>query len=1407
MRAALSLLLVTLLGSSLHAGDRLKVLFLGDRGHHVPIQRAADIVAPLARQGIDMAYTEDLADLNRANLDRYDALVIYANHTKISDDQEKALLEYVESGHGFVPIHCASYCFLNSIKYVSLVGGQFKSHDPIREFQTKIIDPKHPAMRGIEEFSTFDEPYVHHRLADDLKLLMVREVRDGRKEPWTWVRTQGKGRIFYTASGHDERTWRHAGFQKLIVQGIRWACAKPEHRVELPEFKRVPAELPNYLEGARWGTTGKLIADMQAPLATADSMKCISVPGGFKVELFAAEPDIVKPICITWDDRGRPYIAETVDYPNERQEEGKGHDRIKLFTGERWQVFADKLSIPTGMVYAPGHGLIVSQAPHMLLLKDTNGNDKADVRKVLFSGFATNDTHAGPSNLRLGFDGWVYATVGYAGFNGIVGGKRHQFGQGLFRFKPDGSAIEFLGSSSNNTWGLGFDEAGEIFYSTANGEHSSHLAIPNRYFESVRGWLGKGTERMADHSKIHPLTAIRQVDHHGGFTAAAGHAVYTARQFPSNYWNRMAFICEPTGHLIHMVQLERDGSGYVSRDRFNLFASVDEWTAPIMAEVGPDGAVWVLDWYNIVVQHNPTPPGFRTGKGNAYETPLRDKKHGRIYRVFDAKTPLCKSMDLRKEPAQLVEALKSDNQFWRLQAQWALAATGGKDVNEDLYRIIEEEKNSPEAVIHTLRVLGQAGSLNSERGKKALVKALKHTAPGVRRTAVAFVARDQAGLDTLHEANLFVDRDALVVREVLLVLNEMPALPRAGSFLATLQSGVRSSDRWLIPALTAAAARHCEGFLSTVLDDKRLNPDAGLVRTTSEHYARGSTDNLMKLLRCLPSALPSVSGPFLAGLDAGWPATKKLDLDSETRKALVEALPRLDETGKLHLVRLGNRWGLQKDLAAAQTALSGALLTTIASDKADTQARIRAARELVQLGLDDKALTAILDQLGFKASPTLTAGLLDALGQSTADEVAPALVARWEKFSPGARAQSLEVLLRRPSWSASLLDAIEKGTVNVGDLGATQAQQLANHPDKRIAARARTILEKGGKLANADRQKVIDQFLHVTRKTGDVKAGVEVFKRVCAKCHKHGDIGEKIGPELTGFAVHPKEKLLVEILDPNRSVEGNYRQYNVITEAGRIYNGLLASETATAIELIDTEAKRHTILRQDIESLTATAKSLMPEGLEKDVKEQEFVDLLEFLTAKGKYVPLPLEKAATVVSTKGMFFSEAADLERLIFPDWSPRTVFGVPFVLVDPKGDKVKNVVLLHGPQGKIPPTMPKSVTLPCNTPVKTVHLLSGVSGWGHPYGQKGSVSMIVRLHYDDGKTEDHPLKNGEHFADYIRRVDVPGSKLAFMLRGQQLRYVSVDAGRQGVVREVELLKGPDASAPIVMAVTVEQP
>ena len=187
-------------------------------------------------------------------------------------------------------------------------------------------------------------------------------------------------------------------------------------------------------------------------------------------------------------------------------------------------------------------------------------------------------------------------------------------------------------------------------------------------------------------------------------------------------------------------------------------------------------------------------------------------------------------------------------------------------------------------------------------------------------------------------------------------------------------------------------------------------------------------------------------------------------------------------------------------------------------------------------------------------------------------------------------------------------------------------------------------------------------------------------------------------------------------------------------------------------------------------------------------------------------MPLDLRKVATIVTTKGMFYSHDADMERLIFDDWTPKTFAGVPFQLVDPQDGRTPNAVMLFGPQGTFPPRMPKSVSLPCNLPAKAIHLLSGVSGWGYIGNPvEPTVTMTVRLHYAGGQTEDHELRNGVHFADYIRQVDVPKSQLAFKLRGQQIRYLAILPQRSEPLASIELVKGPDATAPVVMAVTVE--
>jgi putative heme-binding domain-containing protein len=354
---------------------------------------------------------------------------------------------------------------------------------------------------------------------------------------------------------------------------------------------------------------------------------------------------------------------------------------------------------------------------------------------------------------------------------------------------------------------------------------------------------------------------------------------------------------------------------------------------------------------------------------------------------------------------------------------------------------------------------------------------------------------------------------------------------------------------------------------------------------------------------------------------------------------------------------------------------------------------------------------------------------------------------------------------------------------------------------------ARAVMKAGGALPSADRKQVIEELMPIARETGDAATGKLVFKKHCSKCHVHSGEGERIGPELTGMAVHPKEELLGHILDPSRSVEGNFQTYTVVTTDGRLINGILAGESKTSLEILDAEAKRTTVLREDVEELVRSSKSLMPEGLEKQATRDELRDLLEFLTQRGRFLPLDLSKVATITSARGMFNKRENGVERLLLEDWSPRIVQGVPFRLIDPQDGQRLNVILLQGPRGAVCRTMPWQVELPCRGPVSAIHLLSGVSGWGYPATSDPTVSLIVRLHYGDGQVENHELVNGEHFADYFRRVDVPGSELAFLLRDQQMRYLAIRPRRIQPLDRLEFVKGPDTTAPVIMAVTLESP
>ncbi len=1455
---------------------RLKLLFLGDSEHHQPAVRFKQLQPVMAKRKIELVYSDVPADLNLVTLKAYDGLVVYANIDAIEDSQAKALLEFVESGKGFVPLHCASYCFRNNEKIVALMGAQFLKHGS-GTFRTTISQSDHPVMKGFKGFESWDETYVHTKHNEQGRTVLETRSEGDTEEPWTWVRTQGRGRVFYTAWGHDGRTFSNPGFHNLVERGIRWACGQDPSSVpaftDRPEMTKLPidakpfeyveADVPFYPPGKQWGTVENQKRKMQLPASPEESMKHFVTPVGFHVKLFASERDLQgKPITMNWDERGRLWICETFDYPNELKPRGQGRDRIQIledtdgdWVADKFTVFAEGLSIPTAIAFYRG-GAVVQDGTETIYLKDTNGDDKADLRKVLITGWEMRDTHGEVSNFQYGLDNWYYAMQGYNDSSPVLtdGRKVQSFKQGFFRFKleeksgsngtvpdPIVSDLEFLRSTNNNTWGLGFSEEGLVFGSTANGNPSEFMPIPNRYYEAVRGWSSSVLGGIADSNQFEPLddTKVRQVDHHGGFTAAAGHALYTARNYPKEYWNRAAFVAEPTGHLVATFILRDEGAGFRSKNSWNLLASNDEWSGPIMAEVGPDGNVWVIDWYNFIIQHNPTPVGFETGKGNAYESPLRDKKHGRIYRIVytgtdeesgseslatktvDAGTMNgARPLDLSLASGeQLLAALHSPNFLWRRQAQRLMVEQRQIDVVQSLIEMVKEQSldeiGLATDIIHALWTLQARGALDGENREalKVVIRALNHPSAGVRRNALLVLPRNAESISPVLQSGTIRDKNAQVRLATFLTLADLPASADAADAVRlSMLIPENVQDRWIYDSMIAVAARHDLPFLKAVVKNGDANspsPPSEILTIIAEHYARGApSDSIGSLLVALGQASNDVNSPIISGLAKGWPKGKSATFDDATEAALVKLLKQLPPTTRGPLATFASRAGSKAMEQHGAEIASSFLL--IAKDEAGSDAsRREAGIQLIDFRrLDSSAAKDLLSIVTPRISPVLSAGLIEAVGRSEAPEVGAILIASLGSLTPSIRPAAIRVLLSRADWSEALLDALDQGSVQLGELSLDQKQGLSAHPSKKLADRAKKILSRGGGLPNPDRQKVLDELMPLTEVTGDAIAGKDTFKKQCSKCHMHSGEGTKIGPDLTGMAVHPKKELLTHIIDPSRSVEGNYRVYSVAMNDGRVMNGLLASESKTAIEIFDTEGKKHAIQRDDIDELVASSKSLMPEGFEKQVKPEEIKNLLEFLTQRGKYLPIPINKITTVVSTTSMFHDGNADSEKLIFPDWSPKIFEGIPFVLVDPQGERTANAIMLHGTYGDKPPRMPKSVSLTCNSNAKVIHMLGGISGWGWPASEKGTTSMIVRLRYADGQTEDHTLINGEHFADYIRRVDVPQSKYAYALRGQQIRYFSISPNRAETIAVIDLIKGNDlTTSPIIMAVTVETP
>lgn len=588
---------------------------------------------------------------------------------------------------------------------------------------------------------------------------------------------------------------------------------------------------------------------MTLPLSPDSSKPCIRMPAGFSARLWASEEPgrggTRALMAMAWDERGRLWGVESSDYPNRVLSDplpsGGGRDRIVILedlngdgVADVRKVFATGFNLLTGLVHTVD-GLVVVGAPHVYLFKDQNGDDIADNPngQILYTGFRRNDTHATLSNVTYGLDNWIYMTVGYSGASSTVtnAGATQTFSgnwnQVIARFKSDGSSMQSVTTTmSGNTWGLGISETGQIFASAANRDHSLHMVYTGANAAKTPIYSG-ADKSYVPQSEInvttggawaHPRPITRHVNiNNAGFPATSNHSLYTARQFPPAYWDKAAFVCDGPHHLCHQFTLAPYKSTYRAKEdttNHNIIASTDPRFAPIQAHVGPDGSLWVLDWYNYLMNHNGICGKIACGVGAAQVSPVRDTSRTRIYRVVYDARPLDAVLNLANATEdQLLATFDHPNLLWRLQAQRLLIKRGSNaglviKLNNLLnVRALNDVGETPRA-IHALRTLQGLGAFASAPATWApvLKGLLLHPSAGVRWNALDALPNDTSSTNAILAQGRINDTVAQVRIMALHKLTQLPGTKSGAMYTPYVTLDTYSQNRFnAVSGLTQSA--------------------------------------------------------------------------------------------------------------------------------------------------------------------------------------------------------------------------------------------------------------------------------------------------------------------------------------------------------------------------------------------------------------------------------------------------------------------------------------------------------------------------------------------------------------------------------------------------------------------------
>ncbi len=937
-------------------------------------------------------------------------------------------------------------------------------------------------------------------------------------------------------------------------------------------------------------------------LSPLEAIKKMQVPPGFSVELVAAEPDVVNPVAMAIDEKGRFWITESLEYP--RRSPGKGKDRVKILEDtdgdgkvDKVTIFAEGLNIPSGI--AVGHGgAWVANAPDILFYP-IGPDGKAGKPEVVVTGFGRDDTHELPNSLTWGPDGWLYGLNGV--FNRSVvkqNGKTFDFTCALFRIHPKTKEFQLFAEGTSNPWGVAFDPEGSAFVSACVIDHLWHLTETGYYHR-------QGGPYPPFTWKIESI-----VKHKHQKAAYCGITYFDSDAYPAEFRDKL-YMGNIHGNCINSDELTRDGSTYFGRLRPDFLTANDAWFMPVVQKTGPDGSLYILDWYDryhCYQDANRDPAGI-------------DRLRGRLYRVRYKDTARPGSFDLTKETDdQLLERLQSPNVYFRDLAQRLLAERNAPATRSKLWEFALKSDETPrKARMHALWALAGTGSFEPEQHAKVLA----HGDPGFRAWGVRMASNMGAVSPSLVEsiAKMSQDTSPDVKLQVAIASRKVKGLAPIETLVAVLENA--GSDRliphivWqnLHPLLETEGTRFftlagkvnlnnapamgaiLPRVIDRIMSAKSVSPTSivALLKTMSE--SQGNREVAAQVLMTISKRMASgeLSGDALAKL----------------RVPLLPALQKFQNNPNLSLAMEATYLAAAlKD--ADSLAVSRKVLGS--SDQADGQ-RLKALSAMI-LAQDSQLTDAISDLLtNPKNTPAFRGQVLTSLGKLDQPVVAEVVLGQYAKLEPDLQPKAIDLLTERAHWSQRLLDEIRAKKIPSTALNVNQVRKLLATKNAKLTKQVTEVWGLLREGRNPEREKLVFEMRDLVRKTpGDPHKGVEVFKKVCAQCHKMYGEGVDVGPDITANGRSDFEQLLSNVFDPSLVIGAGYQATLVTTAKGQVLTGLLVEDSPQRVVLKLQGGKVETIARGEVDQVAVQKTSMMPEGLEKQLQPREIIDLFAYLT-------------------------------------------------------------------------------------------------------------------------------------------------------------------------------------------------